>query len=239
MISHNDLEATTIWSFPKRGRWASHSSGFPGNWAPQVPRNLILRYSEQGDVVLDPFLGSGTTLIEAKLLGRYGIGFDVNPAFVRSARRRIVASKESSIEQRAFVGDARDLSCLETDSIDLVLLHPPYANAIAYSDLPNDMSRISSVEEFHSEIMKVISETKRVLKPDHVVALMIGDLRRNRMIVPLGFRILDACLKTGLTLREIIIKVQHNCSSTEKWRKIARRMNFLLLMHEYLFVFEN
>lgn len=148
-------------------------------------------------------------------------------------------SKESRIEQRAFVGDARELSCLETDSIDLVLLHPPYANAIAYSDLPNDMSRISSVEEFHSEISKVISETKRVLKPNHVVALMIGDLRRNRMIVPLGFGTLKTCLKTGLTLREIIIKVQHNCSSTEKWKKIARRMNFLLLMHEYIFVFEN
>ncbi|HIP88792.1 MAG TPA: site-specific DNA-methyltransferase, partial [Thermococcus paralvinellae] len=74
------LETTTVWSFPERGKWATHyaNAKYRGNWAPQVPRNLILQYTKPGDLVLDAFLGSGTTLIECKLLGRHGIGVDIN-----------------------------------------------------------------------------------------------------------------------------------------------------------------
>lgn len=74
------LEETTVWSFPDRGKWATHylNAKFRGNWAPQVARNLILKYSNPRETVLDAFLGSGTTLIECKLLGRNGIGVDIN-----------------------------------------------------------------------------------------------------------------------------------------------------------------
>lgn len=59
------LETTTVWSFPDRGNWATHSGKYRGNWSPYVPRNLILRYSKPGEWVLDQFMGSGTTLVEA------------------------------------------------------------------------------------------------------------------------------------------------------------------------------
>ncbi|HBY19999.1 MAG TPA: site-specific DNA-methyltransferase, partial [Clostridiales bacterium] len=74
------LEETTIWSFKNRGEWATHNNKYRGNWTPYVPRNLILRYSKEGDIVLDQFLGSGTTLVETKLLKRKGIGVDINPS---------------------------------------------------------------------------------------------------------------------------------------------------------------
>jgi len=66
------LETTTVWGFPDRGDWATHSGKYRGNWSPYIPRNVILRYSNENDVVLDQFVGSGTTLVEAKLLGRRG-----------------------------------------------------------------------------------------------------------------------------------------------------------------------
>ncbi len=69
---------TTVWSFPKRGSWATHKGDYRGNWAPQIPRALMLMYTRPGDVVLDQMCGSGTTLIEAKLLGRNAIGVDIN-----------------------------------------------------------------------------------------------------------------------------------------------------------------
>ncbi|PMP97219.1 MAG: DNA methylase, partial [Thermodesulfobacterium geofontis] len=73
-----ELEQTTVWSFPNRGTWATHQGNYRGNWAPQIPRNLILRYTQPSEWVLDPMVGSGTTLVECKLLGRNGIGVDIN-----------------------------------------------------------------------------------------------------------------------------------------------------------------
>lgn len=67
------LESTTIWNFKERGNWATHSGDYRGNCAPQIPRNLILKYTKEGDIVLDPFCGSGTTLIECKLLNRKAV----------------------------------------------------------------------------------------------------------------------------------------------------------------------
>jgi len=70
--------STTVWSFPKRGSWATHRGDYRGNWPPQIPRALMLMNTKPGDVVLDPMVGSGTTLIEAKLLGRRSVGVDIN-----------------------------------------------------------------------------------------------------------------------------------------------------------------
>ncbi len=67
------LEETTIWSFGERGSWATHKGDYRGNCPPQVPRNLILKYTNEGDIVLDSFCGSGTTMIETKLLNRKGV----------------------------------------------------------------------------------------------------------------------------------------------------------------------
>ena len=67
------LEETTIWSFKERGNWATHRGDYRGNCPPQVPRNLILKYTNEGDIVLDTFCGSGTTMTETKLLNRKGV----------------------------------------------------------------------------------------------------------------------------------------------------------------------
>ena len=57
---------------------ATHKSDWRGNWSPEVARNLILRYSNEGDILLDPMIGGGTTAIEAKILNRHIICSDVN-----------------------------------------------------------------------------------------------------------------------------------------------------------------
>lgn len=63
MDKFEKLEITTVWSFPERGKWKTNNSKYRWNFAPQIPRNIILRYSKEEDVVLDPMVGSGTTLI--------------------------------------------------------------------------------------------------------------------------------------------------------------------------------
>jgi len=238
MTIDDDIELTSVWSFPVRGRWSTHSADFRGNWAPQVPRNLIRMYTRPGETVLDPFLGSGTTLIEAKLLGRRGMGIDVNPAFVRLAQMRVQQTLTNGASQDIRLGDARDLFFINDESVDIALLHPPYWNAIVYSDLPDDISCLATIDSFLEELSLAVREATRVLTTRGTLAIMMGDLRKRKRIVPLGLETLRMCLQEGLQLKEIVIKVQHNCSSTPKWDLIARNLGFLLLMHEYIFIFD-
>lgn len=83
-----ELEMTTHWSFPKRGNWATHDAKWRGNWSPYIPRNIILRYSQEDDLVLDQFAGGGTTLVEAKLLNRDIIGVDVNDVALERCKEK-------------------------------------------------------------------------------------------------------------------------------------------------------
>ena len=83
-----ELETNTVWSFPDRGKWATHDAKYRGNWSPYIPRNIILRYSNEGDTVLDQFVGGGTTAVEAKLTKRNFIGIDINPNAVELSRKK-------------------------------------------------------------------------------------------------------------------------------------------------------
>jgi DNA modification methylase len=232
-------EFTTVWSFPQRGNWATHKSDYRGNFAPQVPRNLIEMYSEEGDSILDPMVGAGTTLIEAKLLARHALGIDINPDAAKLAEESLKFAHYPPTKQKVMVGDARDLSFLKDDSIDLIITHPPYMNIIKYSDgqLPSDLSNISSLPKFCEEIEKVAKELFRVLKQDKYCAILIGDTRKGKHFVPLAFNVMQRFLRVGFILKEDIIKVQHNCTTTGHWRTKAQQEKFYLIMHEHLFVF--
>ncbi|MGC8558855.1 MAG: TRM11 family SAM-dependent methyltransferase [Nitrososphaeria archaeon] len=240
------LEVTTVWSFPKRGNWATHSlnARYRGNWAPQVARNLILRYSNEGDTVLDSFVGSGTTLIECKLTGRKGIGVDINEEALILTRDRLNfhTLDDNFPEQRTFLGDARKLDFIKDESIDMIATHPPYASIISYTKNSNhkrdgDLSKVSSINEFSEEMKKVAKEFYRVLKPNKYCAILIGDTRRHKHQVPISFRVMQVFLEAGFVLKESIVKVQHNTKTAPLWAKKSVEGNFLLLMHEHLFVF--
>ncbi len=183
-------------------------------------------------------VGGGTTLIEAKLLNRKSIGFDINPEAVKLTKQNLIF-KGHKFEPDVSIGDARNLKNIKEESMDLVLTHPPYANIIKYSngEINEDLSNISSPKKFCDEFEHAIREFYRVLKPDCYCAILIGDTRKSRHYVPLSYMVLERYLKVGFVLREDIIKVQHNCESTPYWRAQAEKYNIYLIMHEHLFVF--
>ncbi len=234
-----DLECATVWSFPRRGNWATHRSDYRGNWSPQVVRNLILRYSNEGDIILDPMIGGGTTLIECKLTGRKGIGIDINPEAIRITKERLNFDYLYSEKQKCWLGDARNLKVIADNSVDMILTHPPYADIINYSDgtIRADLSNIHSIDDFCNEIELVARECFRVLKADKYCAILIGDTRRKKFYIPLAYKVMERFLKAGFILKEDIIKVQHNCKATGFWVKKSKGYNFLLIMHEHIFVF--
>ena len=234
--SNFTLEKTTIWSFKERGSWATHTGGYRGNWSPYVPRNLILRYTKPGEWVLDQFMGSGTTLVEAKLLNRNAIGLDINENAVALANKKLQFSFDTVSQVFIRQADAANLAAIKNNSIDFICTHPPYADIIKYShNLPKDISCLS-LNDFLNSIPVVAKEAYRVLKPGHYCAIMMGDIRRKGQVVPLGFEVMKRFLKQGFCSQEIIIKEQHNCRSEAFWR--GRSLNFLLLAHEYIFVFK-
>lgn len=232
-------EYTTVWSFPERGNWATHNSKYRGNFAPQIPRNIIEMYTAKGDSILDPMVGAGTTLIEAKLLARNALGLDINPEAIKLARAGLRFKHHPQSKQRVKVADARKLSFLKDNSFDLILTHPPYMNIIKYSQgqIPEDLSNIGSLPRFCDAIGKIAKELFRVLKSDKFCAILIGDTRKGKHYVPLAFHVMQRFLKAGFVLKEDIVKVQHNCKYTQRWEWKAKQDKFYLIMHEHLFVF--
>ena len=231
------LEMNTVWSFPERGNWATHDAKYRGNWSPYIPRNLLLRYSKAGDLVLDQYAGGGTTLIEAKLLGRNIIGVDINPVAIEICRQKINFDYPNTGNVDLKMGDARDLYFIDNESIDFICTHPPYADIINYSEnIDGDLSLLK-LKDFLFEMNKVATESYRVLKKGKFCAILIGDTRKKGCVIPLGFEVMNIFNNSGFTLKEIIIKEQHNCKATGYWKTNSVKYNFLLLAHEYLFIF--
>lgn len=235
-----ELECTTVWAFPRRGNWATHKSDWRGNWSPEVVRNLILRYSNEDDILLDPMIGGGTTAIEAKILNRNIICSDVNDKALERTKTSLDFEVENNAWYKVDKCDARDLSKVSDESIDFILTHPPYADIIKYSDgkLDDDLSNIHDIDKFTDEIEKVAKELYRVLKNGKYCAILIGDTRRNKMYQPMAYKVMDRFLRMGFQLKEDIIKRQFNCKATGFWVKKSQESNFLLIMHEHLFIFQ-
>lgn len=237
-------ERTTIWSFPDRGNWATHKGNYRGNWSPYIPRNLILKYTQKGDWVLDQMMGSGTTLVEAKILERNAIGVDINLDAGMVARDRLNFSYNPLFSEykepiiKTYWGDARNLDKIDDESIDLIATHPPYASIISYTKnkkLTDDLSQLP-FEEYLKEMRNVAEESFRVLKSGKICAILIGDTRKHKHYVPISFRVMQTFLDVGFILKENIIKLQWNMKTTrEKWR--AKEYEFYLIGHEHIFVF--
>lgn len=233
-----ELEMTTHWSFPKRGDWATHDAKWRGNWSPYIPRNILLRYSKEDDLVVDQFVGGGTTLVEAKLLNRNIIGVDVNDVALARCREKI-AFEHAGANGKVTIhkGDARKLDFISDESIDLICTHPPYADIIHYSDdIPEDLSLLK-VNDFLEEMKKVAVECFRILKKDKFCAILMGDTRQKGHMIPMSFEVMNIFQQAGFKLKELIIKEQHNCRATGYWKTNSVKYNFLLIAHEYLFVF--
>ena len=237
-------ETTTVWSFPDRGDWATHTGKYRGNWSPYIPRNLILRYTEKGDTVLDQMVGSGTTPVECKLLERNAIGVDINPDAIMVAKNRLKFDYESSdVEYQepkidTYVGDARNLDLIESNSVDLIATHPPYANIIPYSHelIEGDLSKVHAISDFAEEMNNVAQESFRVLKHGKNCAILMGDSRKHKHYIPISARVLQSFLDAGFILKEDIIKLQWKTSSSYgSWR--GKNYDFYLIAHEHLYVF--
>src|SRR3972149_2835691 len=237
-------EPETVWSFPNGGYWATHVGNYRGNWSPYIPRNLIHRYTRKGDLVLDQMCGSGTTLVECRLLARNTIGVDSNRDAIMVTLDRlnfgfnpVDPDYPTNLLSKTYVGDARRLEAIPDESIDLIATHPPYAYIIPYGErIPGDLSSLRKLSDFLQGMREVADESFRVLKKDKHCAILIGDTRKHKHYVPISIRVLQQFLDAGFILREDIVKLQWKTKTTrERWR--STKLDFYRIAHEHLFVF--
>jgi hypothetical protein len=139
-------------------------AGFPGNTPPDIAREILLRYTKEGDLVLDNMAGSGTMLDMCQQLNRRCISFDLSP-------------RRPEIEK----GDARDLP-LPDNGVDFVFSHFPHGDMHRYSRRRGDLSRMPQ-QQFLEGARRVMAEASRILKPNHYYAVLIGDQRKDKELI--------------------------------------------------------
>jgi len=236
-----EIQRTTVWKFVKRGTWAVHEGRYRGNFPPQVPHNIIRRYTSKKEIVLDPFVGGGTTLIESWILGRKSIGLDVSPHAISISRKRITEMAERApkgtldpaFKPMICEGDARDLDFIEDGTVDLICTQPPYLNVLKYTNKnPNDLSHLKDEEKFCREFRKAGEEMFRVLKEGGKCAVQIGDARKNKRLIPLGFLVFDELLSIDFQIKDIVVKLQYADRSSAFYKNLDN----MLIAHEYIFI---
>jgi DNA modification methylase len=246
---YNDILTESLWILDKRDKSGAHNAGYWGNFIPQIPNQFLRRYTKQGEWILDPFLGSGTTLIECKRLGRNGIGIELLPEVVDIANKNI-SNEENKFNVRIEVINAdsselnfkQELEKRNIKSVQFLIMHPPYWDIIKFSKNNKDLSNAKSVEEFLNLFGKIVDNTYDILDKDRYFAVVIGDKYSKGEWIPLGFYVMNEVLKRGYILKSIIIKnfeeTKGKMNQKELWRYRALVGGFYIFKHEYIFLFK-
>lgn len=245
---YDDIYTDTLWLIDKRDNSGAHSSSYHGNFIPQIPNQLFRRYTKKGDWILDPFMGSGTSLIEAQRLGRNSIGIELQEEVAKEAYQRIVSEKNDYCHGRICISDSRtvDISALmqkeDVKKFQFVIFHPPYWDIIKFSDDQNDLSNSGTLETFLDNFGQVINNTTQYLEKNRYCAVVIGDKYANSEIVPLGFHCMNLFLQRGFKMKAILVKnfedTKGKLNQKAIWRYRALASDFYIFKHEYIFVFK-
>ena len=195
-----------------RERTSLHPATFP---AELVEQHLFF-FTKEGEYVLDPFLGSGTTMEVAEMMGRYSVGIELQPHFAEFA--------ESRTSHSIFIGNAleiiQDTECLKDEAFHYILTSPPYWNtlhksrggnkdtrhkkrqargeSLVYSDSPDDIGNIEEVAEYLSRLVSLFTDAHRVLKPNRYLTIVMQNINYEGELVPIAWQLGIMLADTGL-----------------------------------------
>jgi len=246
---YEDIYTDSLWLIDRRDASGAHSAGYWGNFIPQIPHQMMRRYTKRGEWVLDTFAGSGTTLIEGQRLGRNTIGIELQDRMVEQAKLLVSAeSNRYGVTVDVVCGDSTAidyqaaLAQYGQESVQLVVMHPPYFDIIRFSDDPRDLSNASSVDAFLAMLSTVVDKAAQVLDRGRYLVMVVGDKYANGEWIPLGFHSMNEVMERGFSLKSIIVKNFEETSGKrnqkELWRYRALVGGFYIFKHEYILVFK-
>lgn len=247
-----DLNVDSLWLIPERGKYGKHKNIYHGNFIPQIPNQLIRRYTKIGETVLELFSGSGTTLYECEELKRDYIGFDINTDIIDYVNSNMNNSSMINYSlNNVDVTNKEKITEVFTEwsekcnkqYVDFMIAHPPYLDIVKFTDDERDLSNIADVDIFVERLIIAIDNGFRYLKKNGYFAIIAGDVYKNSEVVPLAFRIMDSIKKNfKVKMKGIIIKnIEGNRGKLgvqDIWKYRALRSDYFLFKHEYIFVFK-
>jgi len=252
--AYDEVITDSLWLIGSRDKAGAHTAELHGNFIPQIPHQAMLRYTKRGEVVLDTFLGNGTTLIECRRLGRNGIGIELVPNLVQRSRE-LIAKQENpwNVKTDVLEGDSRVPETMqkvqgllkkeyERDKVQLIIMHPPYHDIIKFSDDPRDLCNAPTTEAFLESFGSVVKNSYDLLEKRRFLVLVIGDKYSKGEWVPLGFLTMQKVLENGYKLKSIVVKnIVGNRGKRNLehfWRRRALKWGFYVFKHEYVMFFQ-
>ena len=215
------IETTTLWDFPKQnyGDRPHGDNKYNGVTPAFVLWNLLQRYTNEGDLVVDPMCGSGTTIDVANELKRKVVGYDLN-----------------TVRPDIIKNDARKIP-LQDSSVDFVFIDPPYSDNITYSKDKRCLGKIScESKKFYDELEKTAREISRILKPNKTAAWVIADQWLKKKFTPVGFLLWQRLEKYFEPIDIVCLTRRNQTSNTALWHYRAREHNFYLRGFKYIFI---
>jgi DNA modification methylase len=218
-----------VWQFTYEGRDIRDKEVHPATFPISMARRVIELFTHRGELVLDPFVGSGTTLVAANDCDRWAVGFDLIPRYVELSNSRIPRlGKGVLTEQLAICADARDIPrYLDEESVSLVFTSPPYANLLnrrrknksrrgdlrkngqylkveQYSQDPRDLGTLA-LEPYCQEMGSIFARLLPLLKPGAHCVVNVPDMWWENRRVTIHIGLVKALESAGYELRNTII----------------------------------
>ncbi len=247
-----DINTDTLWIINDRDKTGKHSNKYHGNFIPQIPYQLIKRYTKKNDIVLDLFLGSGTTLFECENLKRRFIGFDINEEIIEYVKTKMIDSDSNIFDiQNCDVTNIvnfnkiiqESLNKLGSEKVQFLIMHPPYLDVVKFTNKKEDLSQISDLTEFVKQFKKVVTNGLEYLDKNRYFAVVIGDVYKNSEVIPLSFYIMDMIKRNfKVKLKGVVVKnIEGNRGKLGQggiWKYRALKSDYFIFKHEYILVFK-
>ena len=233
----------------------------PATFAESDVEKLILFFTKKGGLVLDPFVGSGSTLIACLNTNRRGYGVELVSRWVAVARTRVEQAKEKrqhsnakELKLEVLPGDARVvLSNFDPESFDFVITSPPYWRILTkardhkskrerlskglptqYSEDARDLGNACDYEGFLSQLASVFVECYRVLKSGKYMVVIVSDFRHGSRFIAYHGDLAVAVQRVGFTFEGITVLVQDSKNLYPYGMPYAFVSN---IHHQYILIF--
>jgi DNA modification methylase len=217
-----------VWQFNYEGRDIRDKNVHPATFPISLARKVIDLFTHRGELVLDPFVGSGTTLIAAQDAGQNAVGFDLQKKYIRLSESRLRRNSQlfSNAKQIAICDDARNIcNYLRPETVSLIFTSPPYANLLnrqrknksrrdrnngqfgkveQYSQDPRDLGTME-LGKYTESMGDIFERLVPLLRPKAHCVINVPDMWWENKRITIHVSLIEELRGRGYELRNIII----------------------------------